>query len=240
MRYFGTFGWYGIVLYLKLGLARKEVSVQCGSDKTDLFLRPGTSDKNVFEQIFIEHQYACPIPELRPRIIIDAGANIGLATRYFKSRFPEAKVICIEPEPGNFQQLVKNVRGLSDCLAIKGALCAPGEGDFCLQGGDAWGARVQKAGANQQTVKVVTMEELLNMIDFQAIDILKIDIEGSEKLLLADPGVKTWMPKVRMMMIELHEFLEPGTKDVLERSISGLEHTMIENGETTIVHFPGH
>src|SRR5205809_677357 len=41
-------------------------------------------------------------------VIVDAGANIGAATILFHSQFPEAHIVAIEPEPGNFAILSKN------------------------------------------------------------------------------------------------------------------------------------
>ena len=42
-------------------------------------------------------------------VIIDIGANIGMATAYFKNRYPSVKLIAIETSPINYQQLVRNI-----------------------------------------------------------------------------------------------------------------------------------
>jgi FkbM family methyltransferase len=32
--------------------------------------------------------------------IVDLGANIGLAALYFGTRYPQAKILSVEPDPG--------------------------------------------------------------------------------------------------------------------------------------------
>ena len=42
-------------------------------------------------------------------VIIDIGANIGMATTYFKNKYPSVKLIAIEASPINYQYLVRNI-----------------------------------------------------------------------------------------------------------------------------------
>src|SRR5688572_23149497 len=44
--------------------------------------------------------------------IVDLGANIGLATRYFCAQFRRAKVYAVEPDPENFELLTRNTAQL--------------------------------------------------------------------------------------------------------------------------------
>lgn len=44
---------------------------------------------------------------VRPRVIVDAGANIGLASLFFANKYADAKIIAIEPEEHNFKILKK-------------------------------------------------------------------------------------------------------------------------------------
>src|ERR1700741_4382586 len=65
-----------------------------------LKLRKGTSDLEVFREIFLFNTYDFPVPE--PRTIVDAGANIGLSAVYFANRFKDATIFAVEPESSNF------------------------------------------------------------------------------------------------------------------------------------------
>ena len=66
-----------------------------------LWLRPGTADINTIDQILIG-PYMPVEADWDPGTVIDCGANIGLATRYLQHAYPEAHIIAVEPEEGNF------------------------------------------------------------------------------------------------------------------------------------------
>jgi hypothetical protein len=72
--------------------------------KTPFYIRNETSDVYVYKGVIEKKEYGFST-ESSPHIIIDAGANIGLSSIYFANRFPEAKIIAIEPEESNFRLL---------------------------------------------------------------------------------------------------------------------------------------
>ncbi|HXK38571.1 MAG TPA: FkbM family methyltransferase, partial [Candidatus Paceibacterota bacterium] len=61
-----------------------------------------------FEEIFIRGEYSVPdIPQ--SRIIMDVGANIGVASVYFCVRYPGVRLYSIEPDPDVCTVLRKNL-----------------------------------------------------------------------------------------------------------------------------------
>ena len=74
-----------------------------------IYLRRYTSDYSTFKQIYVKKDYDISI-DFEPKIIIDAGANVGLASVYFANRFPNAIIYAIEPEQSNFEALVQNCK----------------------------------------------------------------------------------------------------------------------------------
>jgi tRNA G46 methylase TrmB len=74
--------------------------------KFPFYLRVPSSDVETFEQIFIRQDYNFDVKK-SPKTIVDAGANIGLASLYFASKFPNSNIVAIEPEESNFE-LLKN------------------------------------------------------------------------------------------------------------------------------------
>src|SRR5690349_9066138 len=80
--------------------------------RNPVYLRDNYSDRAIFLQVFYEKQYEvfdAPLPSSER--IIDAGANIGLASVFFANKFPQAQIIAIEPELENFALLQKNTKG---------------------------------------------------------------------------------------------------------------------------------
>ena len=71
-------------------------------------LRKGSSDIAIFEQVFLQGDYDIEF-SFTPDVIIDAGANVGLFSIVMKSKFPAAKIICIEPDKDNCGLLRKNL-----------------------------------------------------------------------------------------------------------------------------------
>ena len=83
-----------------------------------------TSDINVLEKIFLSGEYDCVGSEVEPKFIVDCGANIGCASVYFLNRYPNASVIAIEPDSGNFEVCQWNIaltaRGFGHCIVQSG------------------------------------------------------------------------------------------------------------------------
>ena len=78
--------------------------------KHPIVLRKGTSDKDVFNQIFIKQEYNYNFWEnYNPKFIIDCWANIWYSTIYFANRFPDALIYAIEPETSNYEIILKNI-----------------------------------------------------------------------------------------------------------------------------------
>ncbi|RPI02078.1 MAG: FkbM family methyltransferase, partial [Zetaproteobacteria bacterium] len=64
--------------------------------------------KFFFREIFIHGDYSFAAARENP-LILDCGANIGMATLYFTWRYPRAEVHAFEPDPDTFALLKRNV-----------------------------------------------------------------------------------------------------------------------------------
>lgn len=199
------------------------------------YLRSATSDAQTFRQIFIynEYEFSLVAP---PRVIIDAGANIGLATLYFASLYPSARIIAIEPEPSNFALLQANVENYPNITAIQAAIWNKNE---VLQLSDPgrghWGFQIMaKENASQDSqydVQGMTLDDIMATYELDYIDYLKIDIEGAELEVFQDkPG---WVSKVGVMVLELHDRDRPGCRESFFGNIDGFDHIR-ELGENVI------
>jgi FkbM family methyltransferase len=81
-------------------------------------------------------------------VIIDAGANIGLTSVVYANRYPEARVIAIEPEVSNFQLLKENAASYPNIELVHGALWKENTKLRILDpGSGSWAFRTQEAAA---------------------------------------------------------------------------------------------
>lgn len=197
------------------------------------FLRVPTSDVCVFEQVLIHGEYDFEV-ERAPATIIDAGANIGLASIFFANRFPEARIVAIEPEEGNFDILVKNVAPYGNIVPLRAALWHENRKihlvDPCL---GHWGFMTQDAGDGEKRfgrtldlVQALTMDRILRDHGIDHVDILKIDIEGAEREVFRDPSA--WLDKVDALIVELHERLKPGCNRSFYASTHGFDREWLQ------------
>jgi FkbM family methyltransferase len=180
-----------------------------------IFLRIPTSDISVYKEIFIQNEYDYYYNN-NPCIIVDAGANIGLSAVFYANKFPNSKILAIEPEDSNFNLLKKNVAQYKQIHPIQAALWHE-EGTLSVTDihSGHWGFLVDSETSNNsnnytvsQSVKSITINSILKDYNISKIDILKIDIEGAEKEVFKDTSY--WINKVDSIVIELHERMKVG------------------------------
>jgi FkbM family methyltransferase len=231
----------GIGLYLDIKFGRSS-KIKIPGLKAPFFLRKDTTDVAMFDQVFLYDDYKIEF-SFEPKIIIDAGANVGLFSILMKNRFPAAKVICIEPDKENCEVLRKNLSPYNNVEIVNAGLWNSVT-KLTIQDKYNAGhsALVVEEDAINGKVSAVTIGSLMQSYGLQQIDILKIDIETSEKEVFLK-NYEQWLPKVRVIIIELHDWLKPGCSKVffeaINKSFSNYsylvcrENTVIENSALT-------
>jgi len=176
-----------------------------------VYLRHGTTDVNTFEQIFRLGHYALP-SEVEgalerapgPWRVVDLGANAGFFGAFILGRHPDASVVAYEPSPENLEVLRLTVDANPELdWTIVGAAAGVEDGEVSFQSGlftNSYVAPVGGAG----TISVPSVDVFRSL---GAVDLLKIDIEGSEWPILADPRFRS-VPGV--VALEYHPHLCPG------------------------------
>jgi FkbM family methyltransferase len=163
------------------------------------------------DKVFLHNEYMLPF-KLSPRIIVDAGANIGLTTVYYANNYPDARILSIEPELANFEMLKRNCAGLPNVMLMQAAIW-PQKRSLRIENSDAepWAFAVTDADTDNSraVVAAITMEEVFQQLGVDEIDLLKLDIEGSE-LQLFSTGAERWIDRVQAIVIELHDRYRPG------------------------------
>lgn len=205
-----------------------------------LSIRPRTSDRYVFEQIFLDDDYALSA-DLQPRFIVDAGANVGYASIYFANRYPEAEIVAIEPDAANFQILCENVKPYPKIRPLRAGLWGK-VGTLSVDNSlGSWASTVAEAHSDDTTekdsacrVKAVTVDDILLTTGHKRIDVLKIDIEGAEKEVFSAP-CQSWLLLTDVLIIELHDRIKPGCSEALEQAIHSDHFLRTSRGENVVL-----
>lgn len=153
------------------------------------------------KELFREEVYKFISQNSTP-FIIDCGSNIGMSILYFKTLYPEAKIIGFEADPSIFSFLEKNIRSynLKDVTVLNRAVWDADDEtlSFLAEGGA--GGRLQERSAQFNYIDVKTTR-LKNYL-VEEIDFLKIDIEGAEHKVIADCADE--LRFVKNLFIEYH------------------------------------
>ena len=204
-----------------------------------VFLRKNTTDFIVFDQIIQRQDYSIDL-NFDPKIILDCGANIGLAAIYFKNEFPDAKILCIEPEFDNFCLLQKNVTEYNDIICYHaGIWYRSAYLSVKDMGFGNWGFIVKESCCfTDNCVQAITINNLLEEHKIDCIDILKIDIEGAEKELFSE-NYDVWLPKTKVIIIELHDRIKQGCSQSVFKALSNYDYFTKIKGENIIIYLNG-
>ena len=237
--YLSLFGLPGLLLAVRGRNLNQlpEITVTPPGVRHPVCLRLRSSDMAVFRQVFVTGEYDCRLAK-PPSVIVDAGANIGLTSVYYASRYPQARIIAIEPELSNFELLVKNAVAFRNVIPVWAALwnedreisvVDPGRGCYGFQ---TAADEIPPAARRVAKVPGLTMNKLMRDHAIGHIDILKVDIEGSEKELFENAS--SWIGCVGVIAIELHDRIRDGCSASFYAAASGLTHEF-HRGETTFL-----
>lgn len=195
------------------------------------------ADVSTLFQIFLAEEYGVKLKNA-PKYIIDCGANIGLSAVYFAAKYPEAKIIAIEPDKRNFNYLVKNTQAYKNVTCLNKAIWNR-EVNMSIKdtGTGNWGLQtVVVESADATTISGVTIEQVMQIGQFPEIDFLKIDIEGAEEDLFKE-NFETWLPKTKVIAIELHDTVEHQVSKPFFKAIENRRNRQYYLGENLICEF---
>ncbi len=149
-------------------------------------------------------RYPLPGWGFQPKCILDLGGYVGEFSVLCKIRFPEARVVCVEPNPWirdllatNAKDFVFEVREAAvgvehGRLPYYECSCAPVANSMCF--------RPDQTGKSVE-VDVIPIGELMGLQP----DIIKIDIEGWEGDVLSKAySDNWWLGDVKVIYVEFH------------------------------------
>ena len=160
----------------------------------------------ILQELWIKNVYGGIFGERINMVVIDGGANCGLATQYFYDHCKQ--IYAIEPSPEHFEALKKNkeVNGWDKVKLYNAALANhDGETTLHINGGNRTANSITNDyGHGGEKVKTITIETLFKENNIKEVDFLKMDIEGAEDQVLESPGFTEVAPKIKAMVVEYH------------------------------------
>jgi len=182
-------------------------------------LRNNTTDRLVFQEVFLFQSY--DVLHLNPKVIIDAGGNIGLTSIFFANKFPQAKIYSIEPSDSNFEMLLSNTKLYTSITPIHSALWNK---DTSLRiknkNENHWAFSVEECPPNHpDSFNALSLTSLMKKYNIEYIDILKLDIEGSERELFQD-NFDYWISRTRCILLELHDWFKGDCSKTVYKALS--------------------
>jgi FkbM family methyltransferase len=159
---------------------------------------------NLFSEIFINEAYNRPLSTAEP-LILDCGANVGMATLFFKYKYPNARIHAFEPQAAMLPFLEKNVQANKlDKVTIHPVAVGDHHGTVTFYEAAGFseiaGLYPERSGA---TAREVPMRPLSDFIT-EPVDLLKMDVEGAEWLLMKDIIRTGAINKVKTIVLEYH------------------------------------
>jgi FkbM family methyltransferase len=177
---------------------------------------PGSlGDRAAFAQVFIAGEYDPLLLRINEGdAVLDAGANIGCFTLRAARRVgPRGLVIAVEPERSNVECLRSNIErnGIENVVVVTKALGGVanervnivGTGTMASVERMGTAAEYESAPGATSTVETTTMDDLRDMAK-RSFDVVKVDIEGSEKAVFSGDGASAAVA-AKAVAVEVHD-----------------------------------
>lgn len=138
---------------------------------------------------------------------VDVGANVGIFTAFWSRLF--SRFICVEASKANCERMEFNFKrmGVVHALIMRRAAWSDSTGGFKL----GYGSDKKRPGdcglwtsasphSEYEIVPTISLEDILKEAGLESVDLLKVDIEGSEYEFLYDKD----LTKINNIVVELH------------------------------------
>lgn len=209
-----------------------------GERELNLVGRDDSSSRLVMREIFQDRVYAPVAGIAPPRVVLDIGAHTGFSSGFFRLVYPDAAIMCVEPDPDSFAILSGNVERIGNCRAFNlGLFERDGVAHFNAAQISVLSSLfpVKYGGVPTQAAQVTLRHagdfanELCAQFALPGFDLIKIDTEGAELPILAALGDRVGQAGV--IHLEFHSHADRRAIDELLCRTHTLCHGRIERAD---------
>jgi len=195
-----------------LARRRSPASYRLRENGRTILIRHRSLDPMTLDQVFVTDREYEPPPEAAGSIerlgralrIVDVGANVGLFFLFALGRFPGSTVLAYEPDPENaaLARHCIELNAIGDRVTLIEACAATSAGEVAFAAGKS--AASHAATPTESALRVPVVDA---MPELTGADFVKIDAEGAEWELLADPRLTG--ARAAAMIVEYHTRMCP-------------------------------
>ena len=204
---------------------RKRVPLPPFALRNGLSLHHGPADDPILliREIYLDRVYTRG-GFYRPKLtdtVLDLGANIGFYALWLQGQALGIRVHSFEPASENRERLVQNVRvnGLEEYISVYPFAVSDGLKLVNLHRAESSGHRSLFDRATTlegiEEVEAVDLAFAVKQTGAALIDMLKIDVEGSEIEIVEGAGAEVWQ-KIKRVVVEYHDLFRPGCRQRVE------------------------
>lgn len=147
-------------------------------------------------------------------IICDAGANVGLFSRLMLKKFHNVKIFAIEPEGNNYHILDVNTNSYPVEIFRGGVWSHDCKLEVKSRETGSWGFTVYESeNGSINAISIMTLREKYNL---KKIDLLKLDIEGSEYEVFSVQDL-SWLELCDAIIVETHDHIVEGSDELVNK-----------------------
>jgi len=205
-----------------------------------------SSDLGILFQVLGKKEYQPAIDILNKKgeqnnelRILDAGANVGYASLFFAANFPNAKILSIEMDENNFIQIRRNLalNNFESIIPIQKAIWKREalleiKMDFRDKTECSYYAEESELSTG---LKGFSIDYFMKEQGWSFIDLLKIDIEGSERYLFeSEELANLLLAKTNLLAIEIHD--EFGIRPMIYDHFTKNNFHYFEHGDLSVAY----
>lgn len=199
---------------------------------------------HIFEEVYKTNLFASVIPEKKEgSIVIDGGANLGITSYYFSSRFE--KVFAIEPSTRHFDVFtymldynkIDNVQSFKFALSNK-----DGESEFYQYTNrtmDSLYGNLENANlkiTGKEMVPLKRLDTFMKEQHIEHVDLLKLDVEGVEYEILGGDSFSNVADKIDTVVVEVHSYSGRNPNQIVDAfKMNGFEVQVIPHDATLLI-----
>lgn len=218
-------------------LAPRLVTMMPAGYRSPLTFRRTETDNKVIRQVIVREEYRDAAALRDIHLIVDCGANIGVTSYYLLHRYPDARLIAVEPDAENFELCRQNLAAFGARVTAVHAAIWPTRQPLRIAAASradgAWALRVEPVEPEEAEVYGLPMTDILALASEPLpIDLLKMDIEGAEAQVFANECAP-WLDATRHLVIELHG---EAPRAIFDAALAPYACRRHETGELTVLH----